>query len=102
MKIKFSRNLSLLMIQYLIFIMPSTFSQSQNNDSTISAKQFKYMQINTDSNGNSHFSAEEMAFHSIKFSPQLPSVSVTDSNLTSDMIVISAPAEGKKDWHCVP
>ena len=102
MKIKSFFNLGLVIILILITSISSIYSQEQNNDSTVSAKPFKFTRIYSDSSGDSHFSSEEMAFRSIKFSPQLPPVSVTKQNMTSNVVIISAPAGGKADWHFVP
>ncbi len=102
MKINFSYNLSLVIILILISSASTIYGQEQNNDSNVTAKPFKFTRIYSDSSGNTHFNSEEMSFRSIKFSPQLPSVSVTKPNGTNNMVVITAPTGGKADWHCVP
>jgi quercetin dioxygenase-like cupin family protein len=95
-------NLGFVIILILISSISSTYCQGQSNNSTVTAKPFKFTRIYSDSTGASHFSSEEMVFSLVKFSPQLPPVSVTKPNSTANMVVISAPAGGKADWHCIP
>ena len=61
-----------------------------------------YTRIYSDSTEQSHFSTELKLFSLVEFSPLLPPVSVSESIDTSDIVIISAPAQGVADWHPVP
>lgn len=74
---------------------------SQENPPEI-ADAMHYTRIYSDSNGQSHFSTELKLFSLVEFSPLLPPVSVSESITTSDIVILSAPAQGVADWHPVP
>lgn len=66
------------------------------------AEPMNYTRIYADSAGESRFESLQHIFLLVEFSPHLPPVSSSNPAATSNMVVLSAPAEGVADWHPVP
>jgi len=78
-------------------------SHAQEQEATVEvADPLAYARIYADTEGNSHFSSEQMPFSLIEFSPDLAPVSGANPMDVTNLVVLPAPAGGVADWHPVP
>jgi quercetin dioxygenase-like cupin family protein len=66
------------------------------------ARPLDYTRIYADSEGESHFSDEEMSFTLVDFAPPAPAISLSTAFNAQSVAVISSPSGWDGDWHPAP
>ncbi len=94
----------LLIVLVFGFILSFSIGRAQIQfDSIKVSDPFQYVRLFSDSNGDSHFSEEELSFQLVDFAPPAPPISVSEVMKSSgETFIISSPSEWYGDWHPVP
>lgn len=61
-----------------------------------------YVRLYADSEGESHFSDEEMELRSVSFAPPAPSLNLSAFTPTKQFALLASPAGWFGDWHPAP
>lgn len=62
----------------------------------------QYVRVYAGSDGESHFSDEEMELRSVNFAPPAPPINLSAFILTKQMALLLSPAGWFGDWHPAP
>lgn len=62
----------------------------------------RYVRVYADSEGESHFSDEEMELRSVRFAPPAPPLNLSAFTPTKQFALLATPAGWFGDWHTAP
>ena len=76
-------------------------TQGEHQDIKVS-EPFRYTRLYSDSDGESHFSDEEINFELADLAPPAPPISVSDMIKAEGVLFVSSPSDWYGDWHPAP
>lgn len=92
-------------VLFVSFILVTALITGQQQEKTMTikvAEPYHYVRIYSDSNGQSHFGEEEVAFQLVDYAPPAPPISVSEALGAEGVSFISSPSGWFGNWHPVP